>query len=84
MLTKQMKKDLANPADVVEITTSNFAQIKAERIACGYDVQTCYLAKSARFSPRSWYFNATALRETAAVFNALAETLDKQNGVVNG
>lgn len=83
MLTEQMKKDLANPSDVIEVITSNDAQIRAVLDIDQYMLATSRLGFQG-FKPDWWYFNAKALRETAAVFNALADTLDKQNGGANG
>lgn len=86
MLTKQMKKDLANPADVIEIVTSNSAQIKAIRAGSDYKIATAFVGPCRIpeiIEPKSWYFNSQDLRETAAVFNALADTLDRQNGGAN-
>lgn len=88
MLTEQMKKDLANPADVIEIVTSNGACIKAiyDKEENDYKLATAIWDV---FSPKeeidlfAWFYTAQDLRETAAVFNALADTLDKQNGGAN-
>ena len=87
MLTEQMQKDLANPADVIEIMTSNGAQIKAIAYGGTYRIATASISLDIELNSiasGSWHFNSQDLRETAAVFNALADTLDKRNGGANG
>lgn len=79
MLTEQMKKDLANPADVINIITTNMARFKIIKDDNDYKIATSY-TDTKNIEPRSWHFGAQDLRETAAVFNALADTMDKQNG----